>query len=130
MPLRRASGREATALADQRFIFGIGLGAVGLESRIRHFLISLLARSDRIGLRFPASLRDIDIVYASTIEAEHLLFERRGKLSRSARYELYYLPLGYEAGTRVRSVTAPPCGTHNWVERNAWEVYSQLVESQ
>ena len=56
VPLRR----ESTALGSQRVIFGIGLGTIGLEGRIRVLPISLLARPNRIGLRFSAPLRHIN----------------------------------------------------------------------
>ena len=78
---------DRAALGDQRVIFGIGLGSVGLESRIRDLPIGLLARPDRIGLGFSAPLRYVDTVDASTIEAEHLLLERRRKLRVAVRLD-------------------------------------------
>src|SRR4029077_18681898 len=60
-------GRETAALGNQCLIFGIGLRSICLESRISDLPISLLARSDRIGLSFSAPLRYIDTVDASTI---------------------------------------------------------------
>src|SRR4029078_11156209 len=83
--LREASqinlGRKAASLGDQSVILGIGLRSVGLESRIRHFPISLFARPDRMRCRFSTALRDIDTINASTIEAEHLSLKRRRKLN-------------------------------------------------
>ena len=81
-----ASGRQAAALGDQCVILGISLRSVGFESRIRHFPISLLARPDRIDLSFSAPLPHIDTIDASTIEAEHLLLERRRKLRVAVRF--------------------------------------------
>src|ERR1700694_4860063 len=86
-PLLQASDREAAALGDQRVILGISLRSVGLESRIRHFPISLLASPDRIGISFSAPLRNIDTIDASTIEAEHLLLERRRKFRVAVRFD-------------------------------------------
>ena len=82
-----ASGRKAAAVGDQSFILGIGFRSVGLESRIRHILISLLACPDRISLSFSAPLRYIDTIDASTIEAEHLLLERGRKLRVPVRFD-------------------------------------------
>src|SRR4029079_19218551 len=80
-------GRKAASLGDQSVILGIGLRSVGLERRIRHFSISLFARPDRIDFSFPAPLRDIDTIDASTIEAEHLLLKRRRKLRVPMRFD-------------------------------------------
>src|SRR6478736_2152053 len=72
---------------EQRIILGVGLRSIGLESWIRHLPIGLLARPDRIGLSFSAPLGYIDTIDASTIEAEHLLFERWRKLRVAMRFD-------------------------------------------
>ena len=74
------SGRKGTALDHQGFILEIGRGSVCLESRVRHFLIKLLALSDRIGLSSSALLRYVDTINAGTIKTEYLSFKRRRKV--------------------------------------------------
>jgi hypothetical protein len=80
-----SSGREASALGE-RLILGICFGSVGLESRIRHLPIGLLARPDRIDLSSSPPLRYVDIIDASAIETEDLLLERRRKLRVAVRF--------------------------------------------
>jgi len=65
---------------------GICFGSVGLESRIRHLPIGLLARPDRIDLSSSPPLRYVDIIDASAIETEDLLLERRRKLRVAVRF--------------------------------------------
>jgi hypothetical protein len=84
-PLLQASGREAAALGDQRVILGISLRSVSLESRIRYFLISLLARPDRIGLSFSAPLRYIDTIDARDKSDRRGFRARKPALWRRAR---------------------------------------------
>ena len=64
----------------------VGLGSVGLESRISHLPINLFSLPDRISFGFSATLWYIDTIDASTIEAEDLLLERRRKLRIAVRF--------------------------------------------